>query len=332
MRRGLWIRRVGPAGWFILCLVGNSPGQESPTSLERPVPPVVAKVNGTPITAQVYERLWRKVTLERGAQGVVKAPDDREALKREVLDEVITLELLAQEANLLDVRVDPQEIEHKVREAEVNAGGKESLDQVLSAQGLTRQEFIDDLVNTLRIGHLLEKEVFDKVSVEPDQIRAYYESNLRVFRMPEQIRARHIFIRIDQEATAAQRKKALRAITRAAKRIQSAEPFDEVAKEVSQDRSASMGGDIGYVTRGQLPPQFEGVAFSLEAGQVSEVIETPLGYHLIKVDEKHPSRTLSLDEAEPRIRAYLRSKREEEALKRYTEGLWKEAKIEKADM
>ncbi len=101
-----------------------------------------------------------------------------------------------------------------------------------------------------------------------------------------------------------------------------------MAKQVSQDGTAQRGGDLGYFSRGQMVPEFEKAAFSLEKGKVSQVVETKFGYHLIKLEDKKEARTLGFQEVEPKIAEFLRQKKGEEQLKAYVDNLKSQAKIE----
>jgi len=267
-RRLLWL---AAAGLLLIFSLQYGFAQEMAVTGEVHVPPVVATVNGKPITAQAYHKVWRQVAFERGGAEQINDPKELTSLKEAVLDRLITLELLDQRADQLKIQSSPDEVIQRLTEIEIRNGSADELDRALASRGMTRREFAKDVENTLRMHGLLDREVFDKISVTSEEARAFYESTPKAFEIPEQIRARHIVIRVPPRATEGKRKRAEKAIEKAAERIRSGEPFDKVAKEVSQDRSRSRGGDIGYFNRGQTPPEFERVAFSLEAGQVSDV-------------------------------------------------------------
>ena len=266
---------------------------------------------------------------ERGGKVSIKEPEAREALRQDVLEQLITLELLAQEADRLDVQVDAGIVERRIQETEGRLGGKDALDRILSASGSTREEFVAEQRRSLRIQRLIQQQVRDTIKVDPKEVKSFYESNPEVFEKPEEVRARHIVIRVSGDATDEKRKEAKEALEKAADRIKGGEAFEAIAREISQDATASTGGDLGYFSRGQMVPQLEKVAFAMEEGQVSQMVESRLGYHLIKVEDKRPPRPIPLEEAEPKIAAYLKRKKLEEGVRDYIEALRAKAKIEK---
>jgi len=186
-----------------------------------------------------------------------------------------------------------------------------------------------DIAFSMKIQKLLKQEVYDKITVRPKEVKDYYNANFEDFKVPDQVRARHVLIRIPDDATEAQRKEASGAIQKAAERIEKGEAFEEVAKQVSQDGSAPQGGDLGYFGRGQMVPEFEKVAFSLEKGQVSDIVETQFGYHLIKAEGWRPARTKPFDEGASEIEELLRRWKAESLGRDYIEKLRADAKIEK---
>jgi peptidyl-prolyl cis-trans isomerase C len=170
--------------------------------------------------------------------------------------------------------------------------------------------------------------VHDKVSVTPAEVRAYYDDHPDEFRVSEEVCARHILIKVPPDATEAQRREAVGTINEAAERIQKGETFKDVAKDVSQDGSASDGGNLGYFGRGVMVPEFEEVAFSLEDGQVSGVVETRFGYHLIKVEEKRSGSSIPFDEIKAGIEQMLKGRKAEARGSEYIANLKAEADIE----
>jgi peptidyl-prolyl cis-trans isomerase C len=293
------------------------------------VPKIVAKVNGKTIEGEKFTKLLKQVEMAKGAPGATKGPLDPEAVKQDVLERLITVEVLTQKAEQLKIQASPQEVAKKIEEIQANMGGEEPMKEALKAHGATMEEFKADLTRSLRVQNLLEKEVFDKVKVEPAEVKGFYDANPQAFQVPEQVRARHIIVRVKEGASDAEKKEAKEAVQKAADRIQKGESFEDVAKQVSQDGSAANGGDLGYFGRGQMVPEFEQIAFAQETGKLSQVVETKFGFHLIKVEDKREARTLGFQEVEGRLEDYMKQKKGEEDLKGYIEGLRAQAKIEK---
>lgn len=303
---------------------------EDKTQRQGDVPKVVAKVNGKNISGEEYKKLLKQMEASQAQKGPGGKSIDPEILKEQVMDRLITIEVLSQRAEQLNIRPDPKELDQKMEEIKKNVGGEQALGEALKAHGITVHELRADIQRSITIQKLLDQEVFDKVKVDKAETKGFYDSNPQVFRIPEQVRARHIVVRVKQGASDQERKQARAEIEKAAERIRKGEPFENVAKEVSQDGAAQRGGDLGYFSRGQMVPEFENVAFGLEKGKVSPVVETQFGYHLIKVEDKREARTLGFEEVESKIEEFLRQRKGEESLRDYVNGLKSQAKIERA--
>jgi peptidyl-prolyl cis-trans isomerase C len=309
---------------------GVAMASEDKSEKQGDVPKVVAKVNGKSISGEEYKKLFKQMEASQAQQGPGGQVPDPKALKEQVMDRLITIEVLSQRAEELKIKPDPKELDQKMEEIKQNVGGEEALKEALKAHGISLQELRADVQRSMSIQKLLDQEVFEKVTVDKAEAKGFYDSNPQVFRIPEQVRARHIVIRVKQGASEQEKKQARAEIEKAAERIKKGEPFENVAREISQDGSAQRGGDLGYFSRGQMVPEFENVAFSLEKGKVSPVVETQFGYHLIKVEDKREARTLGFEEVEPKIEEFLRQKKGEESLRVYVNGLKSQAKIERA--
>ena len=160
----------------------------------------------------------------------------------------------------------------------------------------------------------------DEVEVPEEELRSYYERHISDYREPKQVRARHILIR--PERSIENREEALKAAKEKAeailKRLKAGEDFAELAREFSQDPgSASKGGDLGYFGRGTVVQPFEEAAFALEKGQLSDLVETEYGFHIIRVDDIRGGKTTPFEEARKEIEMILKRERsQEEARKR----------------
>jgi peptidyl-prolyl cis-trans isomerase C len=297
----------------------------------KEIPSVVAKVNGKEITADQYRNQWHilhRMRMMAGGRHVI-GPEYEESMKQEVVERLIVLELLRQKADQMNLHADPEEVEEKLQEIRARLGWAGAMANALGGQEPHWDAHRADITNSLKIKKLLKQEVYEKIKVEPKEVKDHYNANPEDFKVPDQVRAHHILIRVPNDATEAQKKEALEAIQKATERIQKGEAFEGVAKELSQDGSAPDGGDLGYFGRGVMVPEFEKVAFSLEKGQVSDIVETRFGYHLIKVEDRRPARTKSLHEVASEIEELLRRRKAELLGRDYIEKLRAGAKIEK---
>ena len=305
--------------------------KEKEAAKEKEIPSVVARVNGKEITADQYRNQWHILHRMRVSSGqrIEINPEYEKSMKKDVVDRLIALELLRQEAVKKNLQADPLKVEEKVRELTDRMGAAGAMASAFSGQKPDLNAYRADITNSMNTQGLLKQEVYDKVTVAPKEVEDYYKANIKNFEIPDQVRARHIFIRIQDDAAGAGGNDALKAIQMAAERIQKGEAFEKVAKEVSQDGSASAGGDLGYFGRGRMVPEFEKVAFSLEKGQVSDIVKTRFGYHLIRVDDMRSAGIKPLNEVAPEIEALLGRQKAESLGKDYIEKLRAEAEIEK---
>ena len=321
-----------PLAIGLFCLIPSGALAEEKEAAEvGKIPRVVARVNGREITATEYRNQWHILhrMLMRAGRRQMIGPKYAEFMKQEVLERLIVLELLRQKADQLNIWVDPKEVEQKLQEIRGSLGLAGAMAGALGGQQPNWDAYRVSITNSMKIEKLLKQEVYDKVTVEPKEVKDHYNANLEHFKAPEQVRARHILIRVPQDATEVRRKEALEAIQKAAERIQKGEAFEQVAKEISHDGSAPQGGDLGYFGRGRMVPEFEKVAFSLEKGQVSDIVQTQFGYHLIKVEDRRPARTKLFQEVASEIEELLRRMKAESLGRDYTEKLRAEAQIER---
>ncbi|MBM4145676.1 MAG: peptidylprolyl isomerase [Nitrospira sp.] len=175
----------------------------------------------------------------------------------------------------------------------------------------------------------LKKEVTNKVEVSEEDIKAYYESHKDEFKTPEMVRSRHILIKTDPSASDNDKKKAKEKAGEILKKIKAGEDFAKLASDVSDDTgSKPKGGELGFFPKGRMVTPFEDAAFSLKPGEVSEIVETQFGYHIIKVEEKKEPGMEPFDTAKEKIRQKLLQERTKTKVTEFLEKAMKEANIE----
>lgn len=145
-------------------------------------------------------------------------------------------------------------------------------------------------------------DVFKNIQVTEKELKAYYDKNKTMFVQKEQVKAKHILVKTQEEAVAVK------------KRILKGESFEEVAKEISIGPSAQKGGDLGWFEKEQMVPEFANSAFSLAIGQISDPVKTQFGYHIIKVYEKKVAGTKSFAAARPEIERKLTGNKQKESM------------------
>jgi parvulin-like peptidyl-prolyl isomerase len=165
--------------------------------------------------------------------------------------------------------------------------------------------------------------------VSDAEIAAYYRDNRDRFLLPEAVTASHILIRVFPDSTASQRDEARRRATDILNQVLGGADFARTARDQSEDANTALsGGLVGTFPRGQMHPAFDAAAFSVTPGEISPVVETPVGFHIIRVDEHVEGRLQKFDEVRDDIAALLTDRTDQEALAKLIEEAKRTAKIE----
>ena len=290
------------------------------------LPEVVARVNGEAINGVDLENAVKG--LEGRAGGPVPA-DQRDRVYRGVLDDMIGYKLLIQESKARKIAVPDADVEAQIAQIRSQFPSQQQFEQALAAQKLTLQDVRDDARNEIGVEKLVEGEIAAKIAVKPEAVSDFYKNNQDKFRQGPRVRASHILIQVPQGADAATKAAAKTKAEGILKDLKAGKDFAAAAKENSQDPgSAVNGGDLGYFEQGQMVPPFEQAAFALKPGQMSELVETQFGYHIIKVAEHQDSRVVPLEEATKQIEQYLQQQNRQSETQAFVNTLKAKAKIE----
>lgn len=288
-----------------------------------------AKVNGVGIkTATLDTAVANFIENQKMFGGTIKE-EEKDNLKKDILNELVSAELLyqaSQKAGLGDLA---KEADTQLENIKKSFGSEDEFQKVLKERGIDIKALKEDIKKGVYINAYLEKNVFSKMSpVTQDQIKQEYEANKDKLDVPETVRASHILIKTGEKATPEEKKIAKDKIDALRARLMSGEDFAKLAKENSEDGSAANGGDLGSFKKGEMVKPFEDAAFGLEVNQLSSVVETQFGYHIIKTTEKHPAHTLTFEEVSGDIEKFLINKNKRELVSKAVEDLKKGAKIE----
>ncbi|MGD9335544.1 MAG: peptidyl-prolyl cis-trans isomerase [Desulfobacterales bacterium] len=161
------------------------------------------------------------------------------------------------------------------------------------------------------------------------EIRTFYDTHPNSFKKSEQVKASHILIKVDSQAERSVKDEKKAKLQKIQERLKAGEDFAVLAKEISECPSNIKGGDLGYFGRGQMVKPFEDVAFELKKGEVSDIVETRFGYHLIKVVDRKPASVMGYEDVKDKIGQYLKQEKTRQELKGYIEELRKKAMIER---
>ena len=288
----------------------------------------VATVNGIKVSRQDFDREMRSAQQYFASQGqAAPAGGQNDEMKKAVLDKLVNGVLLYQASKKGAVKVDQAAIDAEVSGFKKRFPSVKEYQEGLKQLHLTEKEIREKIEQNMAIQKFIERDFVNKATVPEQEIKDYYENNTKSFQEPEQVRASHILITVKPEAAAATKKAARKKLEDIRKKIVAGGDFAALAKTSSDCPSSKQGGDLGYFSRGQMVKPFEAAAFSMMPGDISQVVETQFGYHLIKLMEKKNASVISFADAHDRIAGFLKQAKAQKKLGEYVEGLRKGAKI-----
>jgi len=286
---------------------------------------ILVKVDDNIITQGDLDKETAQVKLMMKSRGMAAEQLDlmMTSFKPQIIDGLVARVLLKNEYEKKNITVSDDEIKQEIKQIETNLPEERSIKEMLEKSGLTQAAFENDIKEQLKLQKLLN---IPKPTDE--QIKTYYKENKeKYFEIPATVRVRHILIATsaadDDEAKEAQKKKAesLR------KQLEEGADFEKLAREHSSCPSKENGGDLGTFGRGRMVPAFEEAAFSLKTNEISSVIETRFGYHIIEMLEYNKPKTLEFDEVKEQIAAMIKGKELQEKVGALIETLRDKATI-----
>jgi parvulin-like peptidyl-prolyl isomerase len=300
---------------------------------------VVAKGKGVEIKRSEFDTAFVAVKSAATARGSRIPPEFINTLERQVLNDLIGMRLLLNKATAEDRAKGKEEFEksfqeYKTREKITDAEFEERLGPQLVAQGLTREKWQQQRVDQGIIKLVLEREL--KPSVTDEDVKKYYDEHPSDFEQPEMVRASHILIGTRDPGTGAElpeakKQEKRKQIEEILKRARGGEDFAKLAREFSEDPgSKDQGGEYTF-PRGKMVPPFESAAFSLNTNQISDIVTTQFGYHIIKLSEKIPAQKVELAKVADDLKEQLKQRAIQEELKEYMPKLMAEANVEILD-
>jgi peptidyl-prolyl cis-trans isomerase C len=320
----------------------KSSGQATSSTPARPVikandlftNTIVAKANGITITRSQLDEALIGIKSGAAARGTAIPPEQMTMLERQILQRIIQVQLLVAKATDADKATGKEQTQKRLTEIKARAGSEELFDKQLKSLGMTTNDLAAKMTEELTADTVLRREL--KVSVTDDQVKKFYDENPARFEEPEMVRAAHVLIGTMDMATrselSAEQKAAKKKIADdVLKKARAGEDFAKLAKEYSEDPgSKDKGGEYTF-PRGQMVPEFEAAAFSLNTNQVSDIVTTQFGYHIIKLYEKLPAKKVEFDKVKDDIKEYLTRQDMEKLVPAYMEKLEKDGNVQILD-
>lgn len=288
-----------------------------------------AVVNGAAIPRAEVDRLTDAFMKQFGSGiSAEQRASIKGALGKQALENLINQKLLVQEAERAGVAADPKAVEAQTAKVTQMFPDPGKLKEQLAAMGVTEDELKRDIEQNMKIKALLEKQLPGGQEPTKKEIDEFYAANPKNFDVPERVQASHILLKIDPADTPEKKAEKKAALTALREKIVNGADFATCAKENSDCPSKANGGDLGLFEKGKMVPEFEKAAFSLKKGELSQVVETPFGYHLIKVTDRKEEEKSSLKKASGQIGDYLMQQKKGKAAQEYIAKLRASAKID----
>ncbi len=301
--------------------------------------PVVAKAKGVEIKRSELDKALVPIKANYTARGQNLTPDQTAMLEAQVLNEMVGVQLTLNKATDADKQKGREQFEKMLKRLKTdNKLTDEEFEQKLATQlrvqAITRAQWEQQIQDKATVAFILEREL--KVSLSDEEVKKYYDEHPARFEQPEQVRASHILIgtrdpNTNSELTEDQKKAKRKTAEDVLKRARAGEDFAKLAKEFSDDPGSKDNGGEYTFPRGQMVPEFEAAAFSLGTNQISDIVATQFGYHIIKTSEKIPARKLELAKISEDLKEGLKQQEMQKLLPDYFTKLLKEANFEILD-
>ncbi len=314
-------------------LPGEAPGTPATAADNAPISPdkipaVVAKVNGQAIKKNDLLEGGQVVRMRFAQMGQQLSPSAR--FYHQVLNELIAITLLQQDAKAQGVIPSPQEVQQAVAARKGAFPSEAAYKQALKKAGISEESLRQQASDQLAVQKYVQTKIAPGVNVSDQTAREYYDKNKEKMQVPERLHVRHILIQVKPDAPAADKAKARQKAEEALKKVQAGGDFAKLAGEYSDDPgSKSRGGELGWVSKGQAVPQFEAAAFALQKpNDVSGIVEAPYGFQIIQLLEKQAPTTVPFDQVKERIVQGLKSQEVQKLVQARAEQLRAKGKVE----
>lgn len=308
---------------------------------------VIIKVNNQAITKAQFDKAYQKASKNSQlAQMGIDIPEDENNLmylmvKDRVINELIVKELVRQEMEKRNITVSNDETKKERQKMIDKIGSKEKFNDILNQNGISNSQFEEDLAQEIKMKKLVN--IIHPVNVTDAQAKAFYNKNVSKFKYPDKVRASHILIAAnpvemkehlkskntsmtEEEINIKVQEEMLQRYQKAIsieKQIKNTpEKFEAIARDESDDTvTAKNGGDIGFFAQKDMVKPFADVAFKQKPNTISEVVQTPYGFHIIKVTDRKAAGQEPFLKVKEQLKQYLAAQEQVKALEQYLNGL-----------
>lgn len=295
---------------------------------------IIAVVNDDIITLHDVNKISQPAINDAGKKGSL-SDKDKSLIRRSALDHLIEKKLTEQKIKELNIKVTEEEIRQAIDDVrrQNNIPSQEALVSALAVQGLSFDQYRAQLQEQIEKLKLVSIEVRAKVQVGDNEMREYYAANIQKYTEDESYRARHIFFKANEKTPP---KEVLRSQSTALAVLIDAregKDFAELAKKFSEDPAARKdGGDLGTFKKGDMQPELEKTILALKPGEISELVVTPIGLHIIKLEAKIAGALKPFENVKAEIEEIIYRKKSEERFSQWAKDLRSKASVEIRDL
>ncbi|SDT84260.1 peptidylprolyl isomerase [Desulfobacula phenolica] len=290
---------------------------------------IVAKVNGSPIFKSELDLEQQSLITHLLGLGKAVPKKDEPMIRNRALESLINAEILYAASLKMGYGIEKEAIDKEILKVKKQFQNTNDYENMLKSIGFSENQLRNHFEKGLAVKKIVEQKFEKNIVVEEKDILEYYKNNPEKFNRQEEVQASHILIKLDADANPAQKINAKKEIEKILRQINEGKDFATLAKALSQCPSSSEGGDLGFFKRGVMEKSFEDAAFALKPGQISGIISTSFGYHIIHVTGKKTGSTISLEDSAKRIKTHLTLHRSKALMNEFIKQQRLETKTEK---
>lgn len=270
-------------------------------SYGRIVDKIVAVVNDEVITQSEVDRILYPLyaqykNIYKTEEELFRKLDEN---RLDILKQLISDKLILSQAKKLKIQVETREVDEEIEVLKKDLLGKGMvLKDLLIEQNLNQSDLQNRYRDQIMIQKTIDQEIGSKINIQPSEASNYYLTHIDDYTRPEQVAVYSILIKLQSERTPIESRQLAEDIH---KMLLDGSDFKELARNYSEGPHRKEGGDLGYVERGQLLKEIDNVIFFLKTKEISEVIETPIGYHLFKVYDRSLEKVLPFEEVRQKV-------------------------------
>ena len=291
----------------------------------------VATVNGVGILREDYETALLRTQQQLAMQGQQMSESDLPQLRQQILDQLVAEELIYQQAISQGVTAPQQQKDAQFQQIRGQFPTDEAWQNALTQGGTTEEDLKAEIERSLLIQLVVNEQLTEPLEVTDQEINSFYEENPSFFQQPEQIAARHILISTEGLSTDEEIQDARSRAQGVRDQLIEGAEFAALARERSEGPSAAQGGQLGTFGRGQMVAPFEEAAFALQPGEISQVVQTQFGFHVIQVTERIDGGIVPLADVRDQVEQYLMQEKQAELINGYVEELREAANVQILD-